>query len=147
MQKSNEDDFNIAVIDDDLRVLEFMEIILLRKNWKVNLYVDAMLFVESLEHIKPDLIFSDILMPTLSGFELIEYLNIRNSNIPFVIISASYNKEFLLKANNLGVANFIVKPLKPDLIIKKAEEYYLKKIIKNNELSANNSNFKRELKV
>jgi PleD family two-component response regulator len=137
MGKSSAEDFNIAVIDDDLRVLEFMEIILSRKNWKVSLYVDAMLFVESLEHTKPDMIFSDIMMQGMTGFELIEYLNIKNSTIPFIIISASYNKEFLLKANNMGVSNFFVKPLKPDIIIKKVEEFFLKKAIKENIIEPN----------
>ena len=51
------DDYTIAIIDDDLHVLEFMGTALHRENWTINTYESAKAFIRDLPIKKPDLIF------------------------------------------------------------------------------------------
>lgn len=120
--------FNIAVIDDDLSVLELMEVILLNNNWNVKLYEDGNLFINDLLNNKPDLIFLDLIMPNVNGFEVLEYLELNNIDIPVIVMSSLINKDFIFKARKYGVAYYLTKPVKPNIIIEKAEEVLKNKV-------------------
>jgi len=65
-----------------------------------------------LRELTPDVIFMDINMPGLDGFEVISYLRRepRLSGVPFVIITADGSLNAEHKAHLMGAAAFIVKP-------------------------------------
>jgi len=115
-------DYIVAVIDDDLPILEFMETVLSQTNWKILVYENGKLFLDDLNKNKPDLIFLDLLMPVLSGFEVLDYLNKSKLDIPVIILTAYPDKNSILKARNYGVKSYLTKPVKADLILHKAEE-------------------------
>ena len=121
-QNSEKRNFNIAVIDDDLNILEFMETIFLKKGWGIHLYENGKLFLESLKQDKPDLIFLDLVMGKMTGFEVLEYLNTNNIKIPVIVISALTNKKYIIQAYQYGVKNYLTKPVNQNIIIEKAEE-------------------------
>lgn len=58
-----------------------------------------------------DLIISDIDMPRMSGLEMIEKIREMDTNVPVIFITAKNNAETLLKAIQLGVLNFVPKPI------------------------------------
>lgn len=62
--------------------------------------------------LKPDIIFLDLNMPIMSGFEfLTEIKNQKNiQNIPVVIFTTSQFEETKLKAKHFGAKDFISKP-------------------------------------
>lgn len=64
------------------------------------------------------LVISDILMPEMNGVEMIREIRKINPGQNFVITSACEESSFLLELINLGVAQFILKPLNTDQIIK-----------------------------
>lgn len=66
---------------------------------------------EQYEKYKPDLILTDINMPRLSGLGLIEKIREQNKDIPIVIYSAFSEQEKLLKAIELGVTQYLIKPI------------------------------------
>lgn len=59
----------------------------------------------------PDVIITDIKMPGMDGFEMIQ--KIRNSNpfIPVIVTSAFDFKDYLLKSIELGINKYLVKPI------------------------------------
>lgn len=59
------------------------------------------------EHV--DLIITDINMPYIDGIEMINKIKITSPNIPCIITSA-YDKDFIKKANEIGVSQYISKP-------------------------------------
>src|ERR1700712_529280 len=67
----------------------------------------------------PDVIISDIEMPSLDGIELLENLN--NSglfkNIPVIMLSGDENPEKRRKSMELGAFNYILKPFEPQLLL------------------------------
>jgi DNA-binding response OmpR family regulator len=115
--------YKIAIIDDDLSVLEYIATTLANNiNYEFLLYENAKLFISDLDKNMPDLIFLDLLMPDMDGFQIMTYLKDSNIDIPIVIITALTQKDIVLKAQKFGVNTFISKPLNADFIVNKVEE-------------------------
>ena len=92
-------------------------------------YVDAL---EEINQHKPDLILLDIMMPEVSGFELLERLKSDSSlaPIPVIMISALNDAESIVRCVKLGAADYLAKPffteklknrIHKHLILKKAK--------------------------
>ncbi len=60
---------------------------------------------------KPDIVFTDIMMPHMSGIELIKKIREENKKTPIVIITAHTEKETLLSAIPLHLEQYIIKPI------------------------------------
>lgn len=67
---------------------------------------------------KFDLIVTDINMPMMNGLELIELIRKMDKSIPVIITSAYFDQHFLLKAINLGINQYVLKPLDVIKLIK-----------------------------
>jgi CheY-like chemotaxis protein len=68
---------------------------------------------------KPQLVLTDLMMPVMSGLELISQLHNRpdTANIPVVAITADATSEAERQAREAGVVDFITKPIDlPELI-------------------------------
>lgn len=61
--------------------------------------------VKSINELKPDLVFLDIQMPKLSGFEMLELID----NFPQIIFSTAYD-EFAIKAFEVNAVDYLLKP-------------------------------------
>ncbi len=74
----------------------------------------------------PNLIISDIKMPSLDGIELLE--NVRSSgilrDIPVIILSASDEPEQRKRCIELGASNYLIKPFEPKLLIEEIENTF-----------------------
>ena len=67
---------------------------------------------EAMELEKPDIVFTDIMMPgSIDGIELVKIIRKENTKIPIVIITAHTDKDYLLKAVQLHLEQYIVKPI------------------------------------
>ncbi|OHD10376.1 MAG: hypothetical protein A2086_02265 [Spirochaetes bacterium GWD1_27_9] len=113
---------NIAVVDDDKVILQFMKKVLEDKNWIISTYENGKFFIDSLVNTVPDLVFLDMLMPKMTGFEVLESLKNLKLNIPVIVFSALSQQETVVKAREYGIKSYIVKPISPDIILKKANE-------------------------
>jgi len=65
----------------------------------------------------PHIIITDILMPKLTGLELMKELRKVDNNLPIVILSAHSDKEKLLTAIDFGVTKYFIKPVDPDELL------------------------------
>jgi DNA-binding response OmpR family regulator len=68
-----------------------------------------------IENNSPDLIITDIMMPFISGLEVISYIrNTLKLETPIIVFSAAGQEEMVLKAFNLGANDFMGKPFSPN---------------------------------
>lgn len=67
---------------------------------------------------KPDLILMDITMPVMDGLEALKHLKEMDKNVQVVMCSAMGQETMVVDALKLGAKDFIVKPFKPDRIMK-----------------------------
>lgn len=74
--------------------------------------------LELIEQHNPDLILTDIMMPYVSGLEVISHVrNKLNLTTPIIVFSAAGQEEMVLKAFNLGANDFMGKPFSPNELI------------------------------
>jgi len=84
-------------------------------------------------NIKPyDIVITDINMPRMNGIELAKKIKIQNPAQNIIIISAHNDSDYLLQAINLGIDNFIIKPVQMEqltlVLTKVANLIYSQKI-------------------
>ena len=72
--------------------------------------------LEVLEGCNPDVIVTDINMPRLDGFGLIEKVREqdRHRNLPILVLTTESSDEKKQRARNAGATGWIVKPFHPD---------------------------------
>lgn len=101
-----------VIVDDEKRCVEMMRLDLEKHCPKVEVIESFTSSKEALLHIKkikPDLLFLDVEMPFLNGFELLELLG-----EPFfeVIFTTAYDK-FAVKAFQFSAIDYLLKPIDP----------------------------------
>ncbi|QQS27164.1 response regulator [bacterium] len=73
---------------------------------------------------KPDLILLDIMMPKMSGIEVLEELHKSGSKVPVIILSNVMSSETREVATKYGVVDYIIKSdLTPSQVLEKIEKY------------------------
>ena len=101
------------LIDDEKNALEMLEWMLQKNCPDVEIIAmcDSPLDgLEKIKSLKPDLIFLDIEMPQLNGFDLLERLGKHESD---VIFTTAYN-QFAIKAFKVCALDYLLKPIDPD---------------------------------
>ncbi len=121
-QKKQAAPLRILVVEDDLNLLEGICNILEIDGYQVLTAENgvAALKVLRTEAEPPDLIVSDIMMPHMTGIELLEAVRqeARWLSIPFIFLTARGEKTDIQRGKELGVEDYIVKPYDPvDLLI------------------------------
>ncbi len=114
-EKKIEKKTKVLVVDDDKNVITIIRDSLPPDLFEVIEAVNGkealgMVFAES-----PDIMILDIMMPDLDGYKVCEELREHDTtkNIPIIILSAKTSVEDKLKAMELGVDDYVVKPFDP----------------------------------
>lgn len=92
----------------------------LSKNGYTDLYeaVDGADAVEKYDEINPDLVIMDITMPNMDGLEALKAIRGKHSDASVVMCSAMGQESMVIDAIQSGAKDFIVKPFKPERILK-----------------------------
>jgi two-component system LytT family response regulator len=101
------------LVDDEKNALEMLEWMIQKNCPEIEIIAMCDLPLDALEKIKtlkPDLIFLDIEMPQLNGFDLLDRLGKHNSD---VIFTTAYN-QFAIKAFKICALDYLLKPIDPD---------------------------------
>lgn len=114
----------IIVVDDDKVVRTIVEKTLSRAGHTVQVAVDGQKALSMIENDKYDLAILDILLPgLLNGFKLIGKTKSVSSKIIVFAITGHGKQSHQRKAMSLGADEFMVKPVKPQYLLDKVNEY------------------------
>lgn len=80
--------------------------------------VDGAEAVAKFEELHPDLVIMDITMPNMDGLEALKAIKAKDANASVVMCSAMGQEAMVVEAIKSGAKDFIVKPFKPDRIVK-----------------------------
>ncbi|MCE5295857.1 MAG: PAS domain S-box protein [Euryarchaeota archaeon] len=111
----------VLVVDDNPQNIYLLETILKSKGFDVASATNGAEALDSARIDPPDLIISDILMPVMDGFKLCRQWKIdgKLKHIPFIFYTAEYTDPKAEKfASDLGAERFVIKPQKPDELIR-----------------------------
>jgi CheY-like chemotaxis protein len=117
---------NILVVDDEPSMLESFKMILRVVDQNVSTAADAYKGLEMLEQNKYDLIFHDIRLPGMDGFEALKIIKQKYPDVKVVIETTYFIESYKKRAFELGAYDFIGVPFLMeqiyDLVLKVLEE-------------------------
>lgn len=110
---------NITVlyVEDDQNTREELEFFLSNRVEKLFVGKNGEEGFELFKKHNPDLVISDIQMPILNGIDMIKKIKEINSNISVILITAFNDSEYLFKAIQLNINNYLTKPLNLNQLI------------------------------
>ena len=105
----------IAIVDDELDILDLVAINLEKSGFKTAKFEDASGLLNFLESEIPDLIVLDLMLPDIDGFDVCKNLkkNDSFSSIPIIMLTAKGEETDRILGLEFGADDYIVKPFSP----------------------------------
>ncbi len=102
----------ILLVEDDALLLDVIQNILEAEGFEIAPAVNGKQALAYFSGNKPDLIVSDIMMPEMDGFELLESVRMlpNGVTVPFLFLSARTERADVSRARMLGVDDYLFKP-------------------------------------
>ncbi len=103
------------IIDDEGHSLEMLEWLI--RTYCPNVQIEALCNsgekgIEAIKKFNPDIVFLDIDMPGMSGFDMLEKLDQINFNVVFT----TAHDKFAIRAFNYSALHFLLKPVNADML-------------------------------
>ncbi len=101
----------VVLVDDDRNLCDLVERFLERAGYRVLVFHDGESFLQALGTMMPDAICLDLSMPGIGGFETLELIKERQSQLPVIILTADHTVDSVVGAIKRGAYDYIVKPI------------------------------------
>ncbi len=111
----------ILVCEDDVHVAEMIKYVL-KKNYDITIVQNGLDAIDLLETEGFHLIITDIVMPSLDGYELLRYLEDVDDHTPVVILSSLNSETNQIDGYKYDIEDYIVKPFHAGLFEKKIDK-------------------------
>lgn len=106
----------VVLIDDEANCLEMLALLIERYCPMLQIvgqFEDPSVAVQKIPVLKPDLVFLDVDMPVLNGFEVLD----KTKQTPFAVIFTTAHNQYAVKAFKYSAIDYLLKPIdKEDLI-------------------------------
>jgi len=112
----------IAIVDDDFVIQELVRNTFETLGAQVRIFSDGEEYLKVAGTEELDLVLLDLMMPKVDGFTVLRELKARDIDQTVIVLSAVTQREAVVKAFQGGIKSYLVKPLKPQDILKKTIE-------------------------
>lgn len=118
-------EYSVVIVDDEKMVINSLT---LGFSWEETNFDVVATFQNSLEaaeeilKIRPDVVFSDIKMPKMSGLEMMRKIHEQLPNVKFVFITGYEDFNYVKEALSLGAVDYIVKPMEDEDLFRTLEK-------------------------
>jgi len=122
---------SILVVDDDTINLHLMKKILEKQGYYVRTAEDGYHALEIIDHEKPGLILLDLMLPGMSGYDVMVQLNQKYADyfIPVIMVTAKNQLEDMVKGFVFGCNDYLTKPFNPkELLVRVQNQLVMKNI-------------------
>jgi len=107
----------LLVVEDDPDSRELIEVLFASEGADVHLSASAIEALDALTAFQPDVLISDIGMPTHDGYWLIEQVRRSHPRLPAVALTAFTRREDANRARSAGFDEHVGKPVDPNVLI------------------------------
>ena len=117
--------FKILVIDDSNTIRRSAEIFLKQGGHEVMLAENGFDALSKVNDYEPDLIFCDILMPRLDGYQTCAIIkrNLRFSGVPIVMLSSKDGVFDKARGRMVGAQEYLTKPFTKDQLLQAVQQF------------------------
>lgn len=115
----------VLVVDDSNTIRRSAEIFLKQGGHEVLLADDGFDALAKINDYQPDLVFCDILMPRLDGYQTCAIIkrNVRFANIPVVMLSSKDGVFDKARGRMVGSQDYLTKPFTKDQLLQAVQQF------------------------
>jgi two-component system KDP operon response regulator KdpE len=110
----------ILAVDDDAQILRYLQRALREGGYQPTVVSDPREVIRLVELEQPDLVLLDLMLPGISGYELLEHIR-EFSGVPVVFLTAKDRDEDMVRALKMGADDYITKPFSPSELLARIE--------------------------
>ncbi|REJ84906.1 MAG: response regulator [Bacteroidetes bacterium] len=119
----------VLICEDDEMVLKMVEFKLQKEGYEVSLATDGKEAMDKIRSFDPDIIITDIMMPYMTGLEIVHQVRKElNRETPIIIVSSIGLEKTVLEAFQLGADDFITKPFSPNELSVRVKKLLMKSV-------------------
>jgi two-component system, OmpR family, response regulator ArlR len=107
----------ILIVEDEKRLAQLLKDAISDSFFSVVIAKDGEEGLKKFKTFKPDIIITDIMMPICDGLQMTQKIKELDEFIPIIVLSAHSEKEKLLKAIDLGISKYFIKPFDPEEVL------------------------------
>ncbi len=100
----------VYYVEDDKAIRYVIEKTVENANYTGLGFADGQAFISAFEDTQPDLILLDLMLPDMSGFDLVKKIRKVNHDVPIIIVSALGDEMDKVNALDAGADDYMVKP-------------------------------------
>ncbi|MDD2291179.1 MAG: response regulator transcription factor [Aliarcobacter sp.] len=126
MKKELLKNLKILIVEDEKRLAQLLKDSISNSFFSVVIASNGEDGLKKFKSFKPDIIITDIMMPFCDGLEMTLQIKELDESIPIIILSAHSDKEKLLKAIDLGINKYFIKPFDPEELLEHINKLALK---------------------
>jgi DNA-binding response OmpR family regulator len=119
---------SILVVDDNEDIRSLLSLVLQKENYEVFLAANGTDAINIVKNNKVDLILLDIMMPGISGLEVLSTIrddkDKKISEVPIMMITAKSTVSDIDAAVELGATSYIIKPFRPANLVEKVNAIF-----------------------
>jgi DNA-binding response OmpR family regulator len=111
----------ILIIEDEELILTFLQRRIEKENFDVDVARDGNEALKHIENNKYDSIIVDLMLPFVSGFQLIGHIRADQKNVetPIIVVSALGTESTIIEALSIGANDFLKKPIALNVLLTK----------------------------
>jgi len=132
---------NVLIIDDEAGILDSLRILLKNEGFVPHVALGGKAGLDQIESLSPDIVLSDVRMPTVSGLQVLSAARQRDPNTPVILMTAQATLQSAMQAVNEGAFYYIQKPFRNDELVA-----ILRRAAEHRHLRVENSSLKQEIR-
>jgi DNA-binding NtrC family response regulator len=106
----------LLVVDDDVQMQSALEAALRRKGFSVETASNGLEASRKLENLEVSAVLTDLRMPGMNGFELLQHIRENKPALPVIVLSAYGSVPDAVEAMKAGASDFLLKPFSADAL-------------------------------
>lgn len=104
----------ILIVDDEPKICQFLEVLLRREGYEPVSVYNGQAALDKIEQDGFDMVITDLKMPGMDGFQLVQELKSRKAELPVIMVTGYATIETAVKALRIGVEDYVTKPFNVD---------------------------------
>lgn len=112
---------DILLVDDDETVRSMAAAVLRAEGYEVRGVGSGMEAFAELAAKRPDLLLLDVVMPGISGLEVLDHVRTHYPQVPVIFLSSLGSDENIVRGLRLGAEDYVVKPFSPRVLVARVE--------------------------
>ena len=130
----------VLVIDDEGGILDSLRILLKNDGYDAHVAQGGRAGIEQIEALQPDIVLSDVRMPSVDGLQVLAAARARDADTPVILMTAQATLQSAMQAVNEGAFYYIQKPFRNDELLA-----IVRRACEHRKLRVENKSLKREI--